>query len=91
MSNSVMEAMAAGCAVVTTAVDGNLELIQDGESGWLVPPDDPVALRETISASIDDSEERSRRGKAARATIEEHFSLEKMVNDWEAALEGALD
>ena len=41
--NVLVEAMACGMPVVSTAVSGIPELVRDGENGLLVPPDDPVA------------------------------------------------
>jgi glycosyltransferase involved in cell wall biosynthesis len=87
MSNALMEAMAAGCPIVATSVDGNRELIVDGESGWLVPPDDALSLAKAISAALADPAERRRRGGAAQVWTAS-LSEEAMVAAWEQVLRG---
>ncbi|TPW02915.1 MAG: hypothetical protein FD129_3125 [bacterium] len=51
---SVMEAMAAGRPVVATRVGALDELIEDGITGWLVPPRDPEALADRLAACLAD-------------------------------------
>ncbi len=64
----ILEAMALGLPVVTTAVSGLPELV-DAEIGWIVPPDDPAALAEALRAALADPEEARRRGAAGCARI----------------------
>ena len=65
----VVEAMAYGCPIVTTAVGGIPELIQDGVNGLLCPPEDPQCLAEKIKLMLDDDPAlRQRLGTAARAS-----------------------
>ncbi|MCP9485384.1 MAG: glycosyltransferase family 4 protein [Gaiellaceae bacterium MAG52_C11] len=68
------EAMAHGRPVVATAVGGLPDAIRDGETGLLVPPRDPLALRNAIERLLDDAELRARLGSAARAHAEREFS-----------------
>jgi colanic acid/amylovoran biosynthesis glycosyltransferase len=71
---AMMEAMASGRPVVTTPVSGIPELI-DEAVGWLVPPDDPTALRACLSQST--HTERLRRGAAGPERLRERgFTLE---------------
>lgn len=63
----LFEAMAAGKAVVSTAVDGCREVIQDKRTGLLVPPKDPEKLGEALLKVIDDVPLRARLEKAAQA------------------------
>ena len=53
MPVSVSESLATGTPVVATAVGGLLEQIREGANGLLVPPGDPVALRDALSAALD--------------------------------------
>lgn len=55
----VCEAMACGRAVVATAVDGTPEIVDDGATGYLVPPTDPVALAGALRRVLDDPETRA--------------------------------
>jgi glycosyltransferase involved in cell wall biosynthesis len=70
----LVEGMA--CGVPPIAVDrfGPAEIVKDGETGWLVEPDDKDSLRDAIVAAIDDPEERARRADAARRDAEARFS-----------------
>ena len=84
----VLEAMAAGCGIVATAVDGTRELIEDGVQGWLVMPDDSAALTNAIQAALCNPVERQRRGAAAHQRVVEKFSVESMIAAWEEVLLG---
>lgn len=77
---ALMEAMAAGLPVLTTRLAGLDELV-DEEVGWLVPPDDPEALREALAEALASPEERVRRGRAARARVQAHFTLERQARE----------
>ena len=61
------EAMAYGRAVVTTGVGGLADAVEDGVTGIVVPPGDPVALREALVRLLADESLRLRLGEAARA------------------------
>ena len=64
----VLEAMAAGCPIIATSVDGTAEVLRNEESGLLVPPNDPIALAEAIERFLNVPSLRTR--LAARAAIE---------------------
>jgi glycosyltransferase involved in cell wall biosynthesis len=72
---SILEAMAAGLPVVASNVGGVPELVVQGETGMLVPPDDPAALAETIERLLTDQPLARRLGDAARVRVAEHFDL----------------
>jgi len=88
MPNAVLEAMAAARPVIATAVDGNCELIEDGAHGWLVPPEDPVALATAIETALSSPTEARRRGAAAQERVSENFSVDAMITAWENLLLG---
>jgi len=72
---SLMEAMANGCSVVSTAVSGIPELVIEGETGLLVPPDDPTALADAIGRLIEHKDLRTSLSTAGRRYVEDNFSL----------------
>lgn len=84
MPNALMEAMAAGLPVVASDVDGVRALIQQGETGWRVPAGDPAALAEALSSVIVDRERAVRVGSAARALMQESFSVDRMAEAFAA-------
>ena len=65
-----IEALALGRPVVAAAVNGIPELIRDGETGFLVPPEDPGALATAIHRVLRDPEEAARLAARGRATVE---------------------
>ncbi len=77
---AVLEAMAAGRAVLTTPLGGLPELIEDGVEGELVPPGDEVAWAGALERALEDPERASRMGAAARRRAIESFALETHVD-----------
>jgi glycosyltransferase involved in cell wall biosynthesis len=73
--NVLVEAMAAGAPVVSTAISGIPELIVDGANGLLVEPGDAAALAQAITRLVLDPELGSRLGAAGRRTVERGFDL----------------
>jgi glycosyltransferase involved in cell wall biosynthesis len=69
-----LEAMAHGRPVVATAVGGLLDLVVDAETGLLVPPRDPAALRIALERLLGDADLRRRLGAAGRRRAQERFS-----------------
>jgi glycosyltransferase involved in cell wall biosynthesis len=84
------EAMAHGRPVVASAVGGLLDLVIDGETGLLVPPRDPAALRAAIDRLLTDRELRRRLGAAAREHVATLCDWERVVDATVAAYEDAL-
>jgi alpha-maltose-1-phosphate synthase len=68
-----LEAMACGTAVVGSAVGGIPEVVRDGETGLLVPPDDPAALAEAINVLVGDAERAAAMGRAGRDLVVAEF------------------
>lgn len=81
MPISVMEAMAAGLPVISTAVGGIPEIITDGEEGILLPCGDAQALAENIALLASDPEKRMRMGKLAKKRVTEQMDFEKYIDD----------
>jgi glycosyltransferase involved in cell wall biosynthesis len=79
LSNALLESMAAGAPTVATRVGGTPEALADGENGLLVAPDDPAGLAHAIERMLDDPATAASFGRAARRTIEQRFSLPRMV------------
>jgi glycosyltransferase involved in cell wall biosynthesis len=93
MPLSLVEGMAAGCAVVGSAVTGVKEVLDDGANGRLVPHADPTALAGALEELLRDSSLAARLGAAARSTALERHSLQLMTQRYEdlfVALAAAL-
>ena len=75
---SILEAQARGKVVVTTAIGGNPELVEDGVTGFVVPPNDPVALGRAIGRAFASPDaDLARLGEAARARALTTFTKER--------------
>jgi glycosyltransferase involved in cell wall biosynthesis len=79
----LIEAMAAGLPIVATAVGGNRELVQHRRNGLLVPPDDAQALAAAVVELIESPGNAAAYGRAARGSVENGFSFERMVSAFE--------
>jgi len=75
MPNVLLEAMAAGLPIVSTAVGGTPEVIVEGVTGLLVPPGEPTALATALRSLIENPALRLQFGQAGRARAEQEFSL----------------
>jgi glycosyltransferase involved in cell wall biosynthesis len=71
---AVLEAMAAGRALVSSAIGGTNEVVVEGESGLLVPPGDPESLAAALRRLLEDPGLRQRLGAAARERVEQTFT-----------------
>lgn len=84
LSNTIMEAMAAGLPVVATAVGGNPELVEHGVTGVLVPPGDSSALTDALESLATDSSRRRSMGAAGGVRVRVSYDLTRMLNAYEA-------
>ncbi|MCX7824570.1 MAG: glycosyltransferase family 4 protein [Verrucomicrobiae bacterium] len=75
----VIEAMAARLPVVAARVGGLTELVVEGETGFLVEPKNPEALRDRLARLLADPALRERMGAAGRRRVEEQFNLPTML------------
>lgn len=79
--NVLVEAMATGLPVVTTAVSGIPELVQDGETGLLVEPDQAGAIAEALHRLYRDAALGRRLGAAGRAVVAERFDGDRLIGE----------
>jgi glycosyltransferase involved in cell wall biosynthesis len=82
-SISVLEALASGLCVVATAVGGNVELLDDGRAGLLVPPKQREALANALLRAVTDERLRGTLGRTGRARVEARYSQDAMVDAYE--------
>ena len=80
LPRTLLEAAACGRPIVTTDVPGCREFIRSGVEGFVVPPDDPLALADALQKLATDPELRQRQGRAARARVLSGYT-EKQVTD----------
>ncbi|MEA3278660.1 MAG: glycosyltransferase family 4 protein [Pseudomonadota bacterium] len=80
LSLTLIESAAAGIPAIASRIGGIPEVVMDGETGILVPPDDPVGLAVAIDSLMDDPALRSRLGAAARRRYENGFTLDSMLD-----------
>ncbi|WP_263366346.1 glycosyltransferase [Edaphobacter bradus] len=78
-SNAIIEAMAAALPVVATDVGGNAEAVQDGVTGFIVPPEDPEALAAAITRLLADPAKAAQMGTAGKARAAEEFTQQVMM------------
>jgi glycosyltransferase involved in cell wall biosynthesis len=76
---AILEAMAIGLPVVATRVGGIPELVVDGETGYLVDPDDPGALGRALDAVISDPVRHRQMGEAGAARVAAHFEAQAVA------------
>ena len=89
LPNAVKEAMATGVPVITTALDGIEELVEDGSSGLLVQPVDASALASGLELLLANAELRRRLAGRARHTVEQRFDRRLTVSGLKTLLEKA--
>jgi glycosyltransferase involved in cell wall biosynthesis len=80
MSNALLEAMACRLPCVATDVGGNPEVVIDGQTGFLVPTENPHALATQIIALLRDRDLMGRMGQAGRRTVQLKFTVQHMVD-----------
>lgn len=91
MSNSLMEAMAAGVPVVASDIPPNRELVVDGETGFFVKAGDGVGFAQFGDRILADPDLAQRLGAAGRKRMQENFSINKMVESHIALYRSVLE
>lgn len=80
----LLEAASTGLPIVATDVGGNREVVQEGQTGYLVPPGNAEYLGAAMLRLMALSEmQRQSMGEAARASVEQRYSLESVLSQWE--------
>jgi len=80
ISNTILEAMACGLPVIASDVGGNGELIDAGQTGTLVPCNDPGALAEQMAIYADSPQMRRQQGDNGRDHVTEKFAMAQMLS-----------
>ncbi len=78
---TMLEAMARGRPVVASGVGGVDSVVEDGETGLIVPPADSAALAESVARLLADPPAARRMGEAGRAVVRERFGVARMVSE----------
>jgi N-acetyl-alpha-D-glucosaminyl L-malate synthase BshA len=84
---TLLEGMSCGLPVIATSVGGIPEIVDDGVNGFLVPPKHPEAIAEKILELNANGELRTRLGEAARRTVLERYTADKVVRQYEETYE----
>ena len=87
----LLEAMGAGVPVVATAVGGVPNVVEDGVSGWIVPPEAPEQLARAMSEAVIDADARSRHATGGRQQIRRKYDFDSWILRHDAVYRSALD
>ena len=90
ISNTILEAMSSSLPVIATNVGGNPELVENGKTGQLVPPNNPDALATAIIKYATTQALATEAGKLGRQAVEQKFSLDSMVGAYCALYDSLL-
>ena len=90
MSNAVLEAMASNLPVIATRIAGNEELINEGKTGLLIPPESFEALRTALHKLMGDPKYRQEMGRAGRTFVEQNYSWKNTAAQYQVLLEEAV-
>ena len=86
----LLEAGAAGCAMVTTKMPGCSEVVRDGWNGLLVEPGNAAALARAIETLVQRPDLRCQMGERSRLFVRAEFSLERVVEAYTEVYDGVL-
>jgi glycosyltransferase involved in cell wall biosynthesis len=85
---AALEAMAAGRPVVASRLPGLAQVVENGVTGYLVTPNNKAELARQTRILLDDAQRRQRFGAAGRHRVEQHFSLDRLVQQMTRLYEG---
>lgn len=84
MSNAIMSAMASGLPIITTNIEVNKELIQNNDTGILIPAQNTVAIEKYILLLIQDASLRKKLRTNANKTVIKNYNLKKIYNEFKS-------
>jgi glycosyltransferase involved in cell wall biosynthesis len=87
----ILEAMEAGVPVVASRVSGIPEVVEEGVTGWLVPPEDPERLAAALAQVLAEPDEATRRGGAGRRRVEQCYRPAHAAAAWRRAVTEARE
>jgi glycosyltransferase involved in cell wall biosynthesis len=87
----ILEAMAMGKPVICSRTRGQVDVIEDGVTGIFVPVGDADALRAAMHDLWNDPDRAREMGRAARAYVEKHHTLEKFCREVKGAIDASLE
>jgi len=79
LSLAILEAMAARLPIVATTVGGNAQIVEDGETGFLVPPQNPGLLADAMMKVLNDPQRAKQMGAAGRARVEGVYDIQSVT------------
>ena len=91
LTGSLRESLAVETPVIATEIEGNPELIRDGETGYLFPPRDVDALARSVLRMVEDPADAKAMARAGRTRVETEFSLTAKLDRTEALYRRLLD
>lgn len=90
MSNALLEAMAAGLPCIATRISGNTDLIESGNNGLLVPPENPGALARAMASLLDSQPVREKLARGARSAIHQRYTIDYVAEHYVNLYENLL-
>lgn len=88
----LLEAASAGLPIIATDVGGNGEIVEQGSTGYLAPPNDPAALAAAMERLLElPAIQRQRLGCEARRQAARRYGLDRVVDQWEMLYHGLLE
>jgi len=91
LPGALQEAMLAGLPLVTTPVDGNSELVTEGETGLFAPVKDPEGFAEALARLLQDKEFAQEMGDEAATDAADRFATERMIDEFDDLYRSLLD
>ena len=90
ISNTILEAMASGLPVVATDVGGNADLVQHGQTGYIVPAANPQAMADRLVELASELTRAHQMGQAGRQRVKQRFSMQAMVQTYQTVYDNQM-